>query len=335
MSEQTLTIIKPDDFHVHIRNFPEANQYLDDAAPSFKRMLVMPNTVPPLDRAERIIDYRNAIIGNSSKIDPVMTFKLMPSMKPEDLKALKEAGAVAGKLYPRGATTHSEDGVESIEEMFPLFSKMEELGLVLSLHGEDPLVSVLERERSFLPTAEKIVEEFPLLKIVLEHVSTIEGVEFVLTSGPNVAATLTAHHLWFTLDDMMGAGFISHLFCKPVIQTVEDRGVLRAAAVSGNSKFFFGSDSAPHPRSRKETFSSAAGVYSSPVALQAVTQIFDEYGKLEMLEGFVSHFGADFYGLPRNTDTLTLAKKPWKVAEEYSGVVPMLAGRELNWSIKK
>lgn len=335
MKTDSITITRPDDFHLHIRNFPDAEKYLADSAQWFSRVLLMPNTVPPIDSPERLIAYREEVEQSGIEVTPLMTFKIMPTMTRSDIKALAKAGAVAGKLYPRGATTNSDDGVQSIEEMYPVFQAMEKEGIILSLHGEDPSVSVFDREKAFLPVVDKIVRAFPGLKVILEHLSTIEGVAYVLSAPERVAATLTAHHLWYTVDDLMGRGFMSHLFCKPVIQTSEDRGVLRAAAVSGNPKFFFGSDSAPHPKERKETFSSAAGIYSARVALPAVTQVFDEYGKLDKLEDFVSGFGAKFYGLKRNKEQITLVRNSWRVPDEVHGVVQMLAGGELNWELKK
>ncbi|MCK5780924.1 MAG: dihydroorotase [Psychrilyobacter sp.] len=330
-----ITIIKPDDFHLHIRDFPDAEKYINDSSIWFSRALVMPNTLPPIDTPEKMIAYKKQIEASNEKIEPLMSFKILSSLKSVDIINFKKAGALIGKLYPKGVTTNSSDGIENLRELYPIFAAMENQKITLSIHGEDPSVSLFQREKAFIPKLEQLTKDFPNLKIVLEHISTIEGVAFILSSSDNVAATITAHHLLFSVDDLMGGPFNPHLFCKPIIQTVEDRGVLRAAAVSGNPKFFFGSDSAPHIKSKKECSTSAAGIYSAPLAIPVVVEIFDNYGKINQLENFLSGFGADFYGLSRNSDKITIKRKKWKVPSEYHGVVPMLANRELNWSLKK
>ncbi len=335
MKEDLITLTRPDDFHLHIRNFPEAKNYLLDSAKWFSRALIMPNTLPPIDSVEKLKIYRSQIEQTGTSLTPLLSFKIMPSMDAQTITDLAQAGAVAGKLYPKGATTNAEDGVDQIEAIFPLFEAMQKAGLVLCIHGEDPNAPVLDRERAFFPVATKIINRFPNLRIVIEHLSSKEGVDFVRSCPSNVAATLTAHHLWFTLDDMMGNGFSPHLYCKPVIQKEEDRVALREAAFSGSPQFFFGSDSAPHLKEKKENPLAAAGVYSAPVAVPVLVQLFEEHGFLNRLEFFLSKAGAQFYQLPPNSETITLERKRWTVWQERYGVVLMLAGKELQWQLKE
>lgn len=309
----------------------------------------MPNTLPPITDAESLIAYRKQILAAAKRVDdsfqPLMTFKIMPvnATDAETLvSALKVAGAIAGKLYPQGVTTNSGDGVRNIGDLFPVFAAMEHYGLVFCVHGEDPDTFCLDREEAFLPKLESVVKAFPKLKIVLEHVSTKAAVDWVKSMPDRVAATMTIHHLLFTLDDMLGGHLNPHLFCKPLIKTPRDRDALAAAALSGSPKFFFGSDSAPHTKVSKECDCGAAGVYSMTVSLPLLASFFENAGKLDVFENFVSKFGADFYGLPLNDQFVELSKENWKVPKVVhtgevgveGGVVPLAAGTEINWRIK-
>ncbi len=328
---KTLELPMPDDFHVHLRQGDLLKGYARTVAREFGRILVMPNTVPPISSAEAVENYRKEIQGAAPGLGLLMTFKLNAKYSPKDLERMKLAGAVAGKYYPAGVTTNSEDGVSDFESILPVVSEMERLGLVLCVHGEEPDAFCLDREREFIRRVEYLAKEFPRLKIVFEHLSTRAAVDAVLRLPKNVAATITVHHLLHTLDDVVGGSLLPHHFCKPLPKRPEDREALRNAAFSGNPKFFFGSDSAPHEKGKKEGPCGAAGVYSAPVALPLLIEIFERSGHLERLADFVAGFGADFYGIPRAKTRCLFAEKPWTVPESVDGAVPLFAGKTLKW----
>lgn len=333
---EKLVIRKPDDFHVHLRQGTDCGSYARDARKAgFSRVLVMPNTLPPITSAPQLISYQRQIEVAATGLEALMTFKVMKNMTSEDIGALKSEGALAGKLYPAGVTTNSEDGIAQVSEAFPVFEAMEDLGLVLCLHGEHPQAFSLDREKAFLPDLKKIHKNFPKLKIVLEHISTVEGIKLVKELGPQVGGTITVHHLLYTLDDLLGGSLNPHLFCKPLLKRPQDREALRGAALSGNPKFFFGSDSAPHVRENKESSLCSAGIYTMPVSLALLAQFYEEAKALEALEPFVSQFGSDFYGLPPNSGTITLIKEPWVVSKLYHGVVPFRGGETLSWQVQQ
>jgi dihydroorotase len=331
----TLTFRRPDDFHVHLRQGPESAGYARDAAAAgFARVLVMPNTLPPIASAPALTAYRELLGEAAPGLGLLMTFKIRPDLDRSALAALKQAGAVAGKLYPEGVTTHSEDGIRRVEDAWSVFAIMEELGLVLCLHGEHPEAFSLDREAAFVKSLKAIRAAFPRLKMVLEHVSSVAGLEAVLEDGPLTTGTLTAHHLLYTLDDMVGGKLNPHLFCKPLLKRPEDRQRLVDAALSGSPKWFFGSDSAPHAREHKEAALCSAGCYTMPVSLSLLLDLFERHGRLDRFEDFVSRWGAEFYGLSRNSGTLTFVKNPWTVPSDYHGVVPLRAGDSLPWSLQ-
>lgn len=301
---------------------------------SFGRALVMPNTVPPIATGAGIVAYRAEIAeATGAAFVPLMSFKLLPGMKAETVRACAAAGAIAGKYYPAFSTTDSFDGLRDPSEASEALAAMEEAGLALCVHAEDPAAPALEREAAFIPVLERMLAAYPRLDIVVEHVSSAALLEFVLCAPKSVAATVTAHHLLFTLDDLIGEGMNPHLYCKPVLKPARDRDALRDAVFRGEGKLFFGSDSAPHPRSAKEGPRAAAGVYSSPVAVAALAGLFDEAGRLGELEGFLSSRGAAFYKLPPPEGRLSLERREWLVPEEIDGVVPMLAGKTLAWNV--
>jgi len=334
-----LALRRPDDMHVHLRQGPELAGYVQDLAGPFARALVMPNTIPPITTPEELAGYRASILeaaapgGRGLGLTPLMTFKIRPGMDRERIRALKRAGAVAGKYYPQGVTTNSEDGIAASETVRETIAAMEAEGLVLCLHGEEPGAEALERERAFLPRLAELAESFPSLRIVLEHVSSAPGIEAVRALPDRVAATVTVHHLLYTLDDLLGGGLDPHLFCKPVVKSASDREAIQRVVLEGNRRFFFGSDSAPHLRKAKEGSRAAAGVYSMPVSLPLLAAFFDERDSLGLLEPFVSRFGAEFYGLPLNEGSLRLQREAWRVPEVVHGVVPLAAGRELSWRV--
>jgi len=328
-----ITIRYPDDCHVHLRQ----GAMLEVVAPAtdrqFFRALVMPNTDPPILNVADAERYRQRILEARTSFMPIMTIKLVPSTTPEIIREAK--GMVrAGKLYPEGVTTNSEDGVREISRLFPVFETMEKTGMVLCLHGETPGAFTLDREKNFLETLFGISTTFPKLKIVLEHVTTADAVREVERLPDNVAATITVHHLYLTLDDIIGGTLRPHAFCKPVAKRPEDREALIAAATGGNPKFFLGTDSAPHPRGRKECDGGCAGIFSAPVAMQALTAIFERRGALAAMEDFASRFGAEFYGWPLSESRLTLVRKSWTAPEDWHGVVPFMAGQTLDWQIE-
>ncbi len=324
----------PDDFHVHLRQDAALAGYVSDYAKQFGRGLVMPNTVPPIITPELLLDYKQKITASASRFEPLMTFKLHAAYSRDTLEKMKALGAVAGKYYPAGVTTNSHDGISELESVFPVLEMMEELGFVLCVHGEEPSAFCLDRESAFIRQMKRIVERFPKLKIVFEHLSTAAAVDFVMSAPENVAATITVHHLMFTLDDVIGDGLQPHHFCKPLPKFPGDREAVRAAAFSGNSKFFLGTDSAPHLKEKKECACGAAGVYSAPVALPLLAEIFESAGKLSLLPDFVGGFGADFYGLPRTSESITLVRESWVVPDSCHGVVPLAAGKTLSWKLK-
>lgn len=332
---KTLTLPLPDDFHVHLRQGELLKNYAKTVAKEFGRILVMPNTVPPIASAENVRDYYAQIKSAAPQLDLLMTFKLNAKISADELVKMKEAGVVAGKYYPAGVTTNSEDGVSEFESIFPVVAEMEKLGLVLCIHGEEPSAFCLDREKEFIRRVEILAERFPKLRIVFEHLSTAAAVEAVKRLPANVAATITAHHLIHTLDDVIGGSLQPHHFCKPLPKRPEDRKALREAAFSGNPKFFFGSDSAPHAQSKKECCCGAAGVYSAPVAIPVLIQLFESANALDKLPNFIAGFGADFYGIPRPTKTVTYINSPWTVPANVDGAVPLFANQALNWQRKE
>ena len=332
-ASMTLTIRRPDDFHVHLRQDADLPAYAREAERRFARVLVMPNLVPPVLSAADVADYRGRIAEAAPRLQPRLAFKLLPRHAPGELRALKDAGAVAGKVYPEGVTTNSEDGITDLRQIWPLMGALEETGLVVCCHGEKPGVFSLDREERFLDEFSETASRFPGVRLVLEHVSTAAAVRAVRALGPNVAATITLHHLEITLDDVVGGMLKPHLFCKPLAKRPEDRDALREAAFSGDAKFFYGTDSAPHHKGKKECAAGCAGVYSMPVALEGLVDVFDRAGRIDRLEDFCASFGADFYGLDRTVETIALERTAWTVPPIVDGVVPYRAGESMPWRI--
>jgi dihydroorotase len=339
-----LTIKRPDDWHLHLRDGPAMASVVGDTARRFARAIVMPNLKPPVRTTEEALAYRKRVLGalpEGSAFEPLMTLYMTDDTAPEEIARAKLSGRVhAVKLYPAGATTHSDAGVTRISRCFNALEKMEEVGMPLLIHGEstDPAVDVFDREKAFIeevlgPT----VHRFPGLKVVLEHVTTREAVQFVEITGANLAATITAHHLLMNRNALFMGGIRPHHYCLPVLKREEHREALVEAAVSGNPKFFLGTDSAPHPRRDKETACGCAGMYTAHAALELYAVAFEEAGALDRLEGFASVHGAQFYGLPVNQDTVTLVREGWKVPErlEFGAeeLVPLRAGETIPWKL--
>lgn len=330
----SLEIRTPDDFHVHLRQGPAMAAYAARAARHFGRFLAMPNVVPPLTGPAALADYRRAvaaaIAASGYASTPLSCFKLVPGMGREAVLACAAAGAVAGKYYPAGSTTNASDGVPEPAAVADELAAMQDAGLVLSIHGEDPSASALDRERAFLGVVDGIVGSYPRLRVALEHLSCAESVRAVLAWPERVGATITAHHLSYTIDDLLGGGLRPELFCKPVLKSAADRAALLEAAVSGSPRFFFGSDSAPHPPEAKAA--GAAGCYTAPVALSLLAAAFEEAGALDRLETFVSVSGARFYGLGLNPGVVRLSREGWTVPAAVDGAVTPAAGRTLAWT---
>ena len=339
-----ISITRPDDWHLHLRDGPAMASVLADTARCFGRAIVMPNLKPPVTTTQQALNYRDRILGElpeGSAFEPLMTLYLTDDTAPEEIGRARLSGRVHGvKLYPAGATTHSDAGVTRISRCFAALEKMEQLGLPLLIHGEvtDPTVDMFDREKAFIEEVlGPIVERFSSLKIVLEHITTREAVHYVEVTGPNVGATITPHHLLLNRNALFLGGIRPHHYCLPVLKREEHREALVEAAVSGNPKFFLGTDSAPHPRADKETGCGCAGIYSAHAAIELYAAAFEEAGALDKLEGFASHFGADFYGLPRNRDSIDLVREEWTVPKTLrfgkQELVPLRAGETVPWKL--
>ena len=339
-----LTLRRPDDFHIHLRDGPALESTVADAARQFARAIVMPNLKPPVTTTAHALHYRERILGevpDGASFEPLMTLYLTDDTSPEEISRAKLSGRVFGvKLYPAGATTHSDAGVTRMSRCFRALERMEELGMPLLVHGEstDPAIDVFDREKAFLEeTLGPTVERFPQLKVVLEHITTRDAVQYVEVTGANVAATITAHHLLMNRNALFMGGIRPHHYCLPVLKREEHREALVEAATSGNPKFFLGTDSAPHARPTKETGCGCAGIYTAHAALELYAIAFEEAGALDKLEGFASEFGAGFYGLPHNAGKVTLVRDEWRVPETlaFAGevLVPLRAGETIPWKL--
>jgi dihydroorotase len=340
-----LTLRRPDDWHLHLRDGAALAAVVGDSARRFARAIVMPNLKPPVRTTEEALAYRGRILAalpkGAPRFDPLMTLYLTDDTPPEEISRAKLSGRVFGvKLYPAGATTHAEAGVTRLSRCFHTLERMQEVGMPLLVHGEstDPAIDVFDREQAFVEeTLGPTLERFPALKVVLEHVTTRDAVQFVEVTGPNVAATITAHHLLLNRNALFLGGLRPHHYCLPVLKRETHREALVEAATSGNPKFFLGTDSAPHPRADKESGCGCAGIYTAHAALELYAAAFEEAGALDKLEGFASEFGARFYGLPPNEERVTLVRDEWKVPERLAfgegELVPMRAGETLPWKL--
>ena len=341
-----LTLTRPDDWHLHVRDGAALASVVPHTARQFGRAIIMPNLQAPVTTTAEALAYRERVLAAvpaGADVTPLMTLYLTDNTTPKDIKEAQASRLVhAVKLYPAGATTHSDAGVTDISNTYPTLEAMEDRGIPLLVHAEVTAagVDIFDRETAFIDQyLEPLTVRFPALKLVLEHVTTREGVDFVANSTDSVAATITAHHLLLNRNAMFRGGIQPHAYCLPVLKRETHRRALVAAAISGNRKFFLGTDSAPHAKHRKETACGCAGIYTAHAALECYAQVFDDAGSLDRLEGFASHFGADFYGLPRNTTTITLEKQDWQVPASYplgdSAVVPLFAGETLHWRMKR
>ena len=337
MASQTLTIRRPDDWHVHLRDGEMLRIVAPYTARQFARAIVMPNLVPPVTSVEAASAYRDRIIAAAGEgFTPLMTCYLTDEADPDEIARGFEAGVwTAAKLYPAGATTNSASGVADIRRIYPVLERMERIGMVLCVHGEltDPDVDVFDREAAFIERVlSRLVEDFPDLKIVFEHITTQDAVEFVNRSL-RVAATITPQHLIINRNALFAGGLRPHAYCLPVAKREKHRLAVRKAATSGSPKFFLGTDSAPHTREAKESACGCAGIFNAPFALEAYAQVFEEEDALGRFEAFASLNGPRFYGLPANEQTITLKRADVQVPEEIDGVVPFHAGETLRWSL--
>lgn len=340
----TLTITRPDDWHVHLRDGDQLKDTVRDISRYMGRAIVMPNLVPPATCTETALAYRERIMAENptGNFEPLMVLYLTDKTTPEEIKKAKATGKiVAAKLYPAGATTNSDSGVTSVKNIYPVLEAMQEVGMLLLVHGEvtDSSIDIFDREKVFLDTVlSDVVKEFTNLKIVLEHITTKDAVEFVLQASDNVAATITAHHLLYNRNHMLAGGIRPHFYCLPILKRNIHQQALIGAATSGNKKFFLGTDSAPHYKDKKEAACGCAGAYTAHAAIELYAEAFEEAGSLDKLEGFASFFGPDFYELKRNADTITLQKIAWTVPESYtlggSKVVPIKAQDIIDWQVK-
>ncbi|MGS2721706.1 dihydroorotase [Paraglaciecola aestuariivivens] len=345
MPETTkITLSTPDDWHLHFRDGEMLQETVPATARCFARAIVMPNLVPPITNAKLASDYRQRILSArplNSDFEPLMTVYLTNQTTCQDIIDAKQAGVVAAKLYPAGATTNSAEAVSGIEALYPVFAEMQKQGMLLLIHGEvtENHIDIFDREKVFIDQyMQKIVAEFSELKVVFEHITTSDAVDFVKSGSERLAATITPQHLLLNRNDLLVGGVKPHNYCLPVLKRSTHQEALRQAVASGSKKFFLGTDSAPHAKHAKESACGCAGCYSAWSALELYTQVFDELGCLDKLEGFASFYGADFYGLPRNTTQVSLVKQAWTVPESITlangdDIVPFFAGQKVNWKL--
>lgn len=341
---ETLTITRPDDWHVHLRDGAFLNRTVTDISRYFGRAIIMPNLVPPVTNVTMAQEYRQRIeknLGDQGSFTPLMTIYLTDNTSKEDIIAAKQSGIVsAAKLYPAGATTNSASGVTNIKNLYPVFEAMQAVDLPLLLHGEvtDADIDIFDREKVYIDrTLTGLVKDFPELKIVLEHITTADAASFVQESTANIAATITAHHLLFNRNHMLVGNIRPHFYCLPILKRNIHQQALIDAATSGSNKFFLGTDSAPHVKENKETACGCAGSYTAHAAIELYAEAFEAAGALDKLEGFASFNGPDFYGMARNSDTITLQKKVWTGPQALdfgdSSVVPVKAGESMEWQV--
>ena len=339
-----LTITRPDDWHVHLRDNEALPYTVPGAARYFGRSVIMPNLVPPVLNTQQALDYRQRILNRrptDSNWQPLMVLYLTDNTQPEEISQAKASGQVfACKYYPAGATTNSDSGVTQLSNIYPVLEQMEKEGLPLLLHGEvtSADIDIFDREAVFIEQhLQKLVVDFPNLKIVLEHITTREGAQFVTEASENVAATITPQHLLYNRNHMLVGGVKPHYYCLPILKRNIHQQALIEAAISGSPKFFLGTDSAPHATDKKENACGCAGCYSNHAAVELYAEAFEQANALDKLEGFASHFGADFYQLPRNNDTITLEKSEWtspaNLPFSHGTLTPLGGGEVRQWQV--
>ncbi|ABA58974.1 dihydroorotase [Nitrosococcus oceani ATCC 19707] len=340
----TLQLTRPDDWHLHLRDGKMLTDIVPATGRRFARAIIMPNLRPPITTTTQALAYRKRILAAQPKnldFEPLMTLYLTDNTIPEEITRARDSGHIyAVKLYPAGATTNADFGVTCLHKLYPVLEALQQQQLPLLIHGEvtDPAVDIFDRERVFIEShLIPLLHDFPALRVVLEHITTQEAVDFIEAAPPNIAATITPHHLLFNRNALLAGGIQPHYYCLPVLKREIHRQALVAAATSGNPKFFLGTDSAPHAKTAKETACGCAGIYSSHAALELYAEAFEEASALEKLEAFASFHGPDFYGLPRNQDTVTLIKTPWQVPESLpygdDALIPLRGGTTVAWRL--
>ena len=337
----TITLTRPDDWHLHVRDGDVLSTVVPHTARQFGRAIIMPNLKPPVTTAAQALAYRDRILAavpQGVSLEPVMTLYLTDKLAPEEIVRAKAAGVVAAKLYPAGATTNSDAGVTDLKNIYPVLEAMQRVGMLLLVHGEvtSPDIDLFDREAVFIDRhLIPLRRDFPGLKIVFEHITTMEAAQYVTEAGEGLGATITAHHLLYNRNAIFTGGIRPHYYCLPVLKRETHRLALVQAATSGNRRFFLGTDSAPHPAHLKEHATGCAGCYTAHAAMEMYAESFDQAGALDKLEGFASFFGADFYGLPRNSGTITLQRESWTPPEAFAfgeaQLKPLRAGEALPW----
>jgi dihydroorotase len=339
-----ITLRTPDDFHVHLRDSDALGTTVPDITRYFSRALVMPNLKPPVVTVADALAYRERILAaqkNNRSFTPLMALYLTQETRVEDVQAAKDSQVISGyKWYPRAATTHSDAGISDIKALYPVLMMLQALQIPLLIHGEStqPNIDVFDREATFINTELRpLLNDFPQLRVVLEHITTQDAVDFIVQSSENVAATITVHHLLLNRNDLLLGGIKPHHYCLPVLKRQLHQHALIKAATSGHPRFFLGTDSAPHAIENKESACGCAGIYTAHAAIELYAEVFEQVGALDKLENFASRFGAEFYRLPLNQGTITLEKKSWRVPDELpfglSRLVPMRAGSTMAWSV--
>ena len=342
---EEISLTQPDDWHLHLRDDKQLTDVIDFTASQCRRAIVMPNLSPPVTNVTLAGAYRQRILdalSPSLPFEPLMTLYLTDNTSQQDVIDAAACDFVhAFKLYPAGATTNSEHGVTSIKNIYPILEKMQELAVPLLVHGEvtDSHIDVFDREAIFIEKIlQPICQTFPELKIVFEHITTKQGVDFVKSASQNVAATITVHHLLLNRNALFQGGIQPHHYCLPILKRELHQTALLEAATSGSPKFFLGTDSAPHAKGKKENSCGCAGIFTAHAAIELYAEAFESVNALDKLEGFASFFGADFYGLPRNTNQITLTKTPWTVPSSYplgeDTLIPFRAEQEISWQRK-
>lgn len=341
----TITLTRPDDWHLHVRDGEALATVVPHTAQRFGRALIMPNLRPPVTTTEQALAYRDRILAavpQGVRFEPLMSLYLTDNMSPDEIDRAKVSGAiVAVKLYPAGATTNSDAGVTSIDKVYPVLERMEACGMVLCVHGEVTAgdVDVFDRERVFIERVlSPVVRRFPGLKVVFEHITTAEAAQFVRAAGSHVAATVTAHHLLLNRNAIFAGGIRPHHYCLPILKREAHRQALVEAVTSGNPRFFLGTDSAPHVRSAKESACGCAGCYTAHAGIELYAEVFEAAGALDRLETFASLNGPAFYGLKPNPDRITLQREVWQVPDSYAylgsdPLVPLRAGESVAWKL--
>jgi dihydroorotase len=342
---QEITLTRPDDWHLHLRDGALMQSIVQDTARQFARAIAMPNLKPPVTTTAQALEYRSRIVAAlpaGSKFEPLMTLYLTDNTSADEIRKAKQSGIVhAVKYYPAGATTNSDAGVTDIRKAYPALEEMQRCGMPLLVHGEvtDSSVDVFDREAVFIERVMiPLLRDLPQLRVVFEHITTQQAVQFVMSAPDPIAATITAHHLLYNRNAMFSGGMRPHYYCLPVLKRELHRVALGKAVTSGNPKFFLGTDSAPHAQHTKEAACGCAGCYTAHAAMELYAEAFEQLGALDKLEGFASFYGADYYGLPRNADTITLRKEEWQVpATQGFGehqLVPLRAGEKMKWALK-